>query len=267
MIFLLNEDVGYLQPGDPGDAYEQQPVERQAHEAEDEAAEAFEKFADQGIRNARKGCKLLLGEVNERLKTATTDKTLTSGCVECQSALQAAMRGDKAVEIDATTLRVQKKFYALCEEADLQEAGRMVEEMGALREELERQEAQRVRDEKRQEAAALIDRANAAARNVPIMAGAIGVWCSALKTSADNTGRGIEQITRDVNVFRDVVDNQIQAAADLIGEIQAWLNLNPGKDQSVDNYLPGLPPKFARDLAVTVKRLADTFEVTRNQKK
>jgi len=64
-----------------------------------------------------------------------------------------------------------------------------------------------------------------------------------------------------------VVDNQLPAVARLVGEIQAWLNLNPEKEQSVDNYLRGLPPKFARDLATTVERLADAFEQTRNQNK
>ena len=239
LLFLLNEDVGYLPPGD---AYEEQPVERHAHEVEDEAAEVFEKFAEPEVRAARQQCKALRQRIDMSIVAARAEglRDLATKLLACESAAQKAMRKDSAADIRAGLGVAQSQLDML--EPDL----------AAIETSAMRKEADRVMLRMRER------------RQVDAKLGvAIDHWCATLTTIVDRQGQKPGVLKRLVGDYVEAADRHLPAAVALLEDMQRWLAGDVRRKEheaSITMYVDALCPRQPRDLELAVRRTREQFE-------
>lgn len=241
LLFLLNEDVGYLPPGD---AYEEQPVERHAHEAEDEASEAFEKFAEPEVRDARRKCQELRDQIDKLIARAKTDglKDLEKSLLQCQPTVQRAMRKDTAADILAGLAEAQRSLDSLKPAVDDLQIKVMREEAESL--------IQKMKTKKHPKLATIIDE-----------------WCATLSGLINKQGQKADIIKRNVAEYRDAAEKQLPAAAALIDEMEQWLKDDKHKEHktSIEIYVKALQPRNARQLQDVLQRTRGQFDDKRRE--
>jgi hypothetical protein len=198
---------------------------------------------DLDILAARDKGKALIEQIDRHIELAKADfdDQLVESFAQCKSDLQSRLQSSEtAVKIDEHVAAAQIMFDRF---------RRMLSDSAQI-------------EAKRQEARALTKKLRDTRH--PKLAGA-EAWCNNLESAVNKAGQKLDVIETNVAEFRDVVSNQLPAAADLIGEMEQWLKMHDGYENSIAEYVQILQPKFAKMFKEKIARARERFDEKRKE--